>query len=132
MILLCQETYLNIHDHAHRSKEKHKKITEFTTKLACPKPDKREHSPVKVSQKRPISPSNSSAVGKKSKQLKTDEAEIKMIDTQETDKPATQVTNITQPAKNAALQNALGPLISEIHSLKESVDTAHSDYADLK
>ena len=42
------------------------------------------------------------------------------------------VRNWINVAKNVALQNALGPLINEIRSLKESVDTVHTDYADLK
>ena len=36
------------------------------------------------------------------------------------------------PKENAALQNVLGPLITEFKLLTESVDTVHADYADLK
>ena len=36
------------------------------------------------------------------------------------------------PEENAALQNALGPLITEFKLLRESVDRVHADYADLK
>ena len=34
--------------------------------------------------------------------------------------------------ENEALKNALGPLINEFKLLRESVDTVHADYADLK
>ena len=36
------------------------------------------------------------------------------------------------PEENAALQNVLGPLIMEFKLLRESVDTVHADYVDLK
>ena len=39
---------------------------------------------------------------------------------------------IASAAENASLQKALGPLITEFHRLRESVDTMHADYADLK
>ena len=35
-------------------------------------------------------------------------------------------------AENTSLCNVLGPLISKFHRLRESVDTVHADYADLK
>ena len=34
--------------------------------------------------------------------------------------------------EDTSLSNALGPLISEFHHLRESVDTVHADYANLK
>ena len=39
---------------------------------------------------------------------------------------------IASAAENASLQKALGPLITEFHGLRESVDTMHADYTDLK
>ena len=39
---------------------------------------------------------------------------------------------ITMAAENTSLSNALGPLITEFRHLRESVDTVHADYADLK
>ena len=39
---------------------------------------------------------------------------------------------ITMAAENTSLSNALGPSITEFHCLRESVDTVHADYADLK
>ena len=51
--------------------------------------------------------------------------EIKCNDTAEPDP-------ITSVEGNASLQKALGPLITEFHHLRESVDTVHADYANLK
>ena len=50
---------------------------------------------------------------------------IKCNDTAESDP-------IMSVEENASLQKALGPLITEFHHLRESVDTLHTDYADLK
>ena len=45
---------------------------------------------------------------------------------------AAELDSITSAAENASLQKALGPLITEFHHLRESVDTVHADYTDLK
>ena len=50
---------------------------------------------------------------------------IKCNDTAESDP-------ITSVEENASLQKALGPLITEFHHLRESVDTVHADYANPK
>ena len=43
-----------------------------------------------------------------------------------------EIDPITTAAENTSLSNALGSLISEFRHLRESVDTVHADYADLK
>ena len=45
----------------------------------------------------------------------------------------TKITKITESIEgNASLTQALGPLITEFRLLRESVDTVHHNYADLK
>ena len=55
--------------------------------------------------------------------------ESNIPDTPSTAEPCNSMKNIEN---NAALQNALGPLISKFRLLRESVGTIHVDYANLK
>ena len=50
----------------------------------------------------------------------------------ETPLSADQVSSINTTENNKVLQQALGPLVTEFKLLRESVDTVHSDYKDLK
>ena len=56
-----------------------------------------------------------------------------MENTKEMEMPENSKVNETDPitmaAENASLSNTLGPLISEFHRLRESVDAVHADYA---
>ena len=101
---------------------KYKKISEYTTVIAK---DSRTSNP----QKRTIgdiSPSSSLPKVKCSNMENTNEVKVpKNSKVDETDP-------INIAAENTSLSNALGPLISEFHHLRESVDTVHADYADLK
>ena len=54
--------------------------------------------------------------------------EVKMPENSKVDE--TDPINIA--AENTSLSNALGPLISKFCHLRESVDTVHADYTDLK
>ena len=42
------------------------------------------------------------------------------------------LSSITEAEDNSVLKNALGPLITEFRLLRESVETVHHDYTDLK
>ena len=42
------------------------------------------------------------------------------------------LSSIMEAEDNSVLKNALGPLITEFRLLRESVETVHHDYADLK
>ena len=59
-----------------------------------------------------------------------------MENTNEVKVPKNSKVDETDPiniaAENTSFSNALGPLMSEFHCLRESVDTVHADYADLK
>ena len=101
---------------------KYKKITEYTQVIA-----KDSHTP--NSQKRTIgniSPSSSLPKVKC----------INMENTSEVKVPKNSKVDETDPiniaAENTSLSNALGPLICKFHCLRESVDTVHADYADLR
>ena len=81
--------------------------------------------------KRPISPSSSSSSERESKrQTKANNTnDINMP----IDKPSSNdLHSLDRIEGNASLTQALGPLITEFRLLRESVDTVHHDYADLK
>ena len=101
---------------------KYKKITEYTTVIAK---DSRTSNP----QKRTIgeiSPSFSLPKVKRFNMENT--SEVKVAKNSKVD----EMDPINIAAENTYLSNALGPLISKFHHLRESVDTVHADYADLK
>ena len=103
---------------------KYKKITDYTKVI-----QKKSNTP--TTRKRPISnlspPSSSPSV----KQYNMDQKE-KPVSTANECNDAAELDPITSAAENASLQIALGPLITEFHHLRESVDTMHADYTDLK
>ena len=108
---------------------KNKKITDFTIKSILPNSATSQ----RTSQKRPISPSDMQ-ISKNSKNPKMDTSS----DTMNAKLSTKNINNgITKDKpnpleENAALQNVLGPLITEFKLLRESVDTVHTDYVDLK
>ena len=103
--------------------ERNQKITNFTTKINK-KPDK---NPLK----RPISPSSTSSNERDSKrQIKENNLDLP---TMSTDKPSSDnLHSLEGVGENSILKQALGPLITEFRLLRESVNTIHQDYADLK
>ena len=108
---------------------KNKKITDFTIKLIFPNPISSQ----RTSQNIPISPSDTQ-IRKNTKNPKMDTS----LDTMNAELSTKNTNNdITKdkpnpPEENAALQNALGLLITEFKLLRELVDTVHADYVDLK
>ena len=101
---------------------KYKKITEHTTVIA-----KNSHTP--NPRKRAIGETSPSFTLPKVKRFNMENTnETKMPENSKVD----EIDPITTTAENTSLSNALGPLISKFHHLRESVDTVHADYADLK
>ena len=104
------------------------KITNYTKKISKPT------TPVK----RPISPTSSTSSECETKRPNTmDYSGHDKIPTgkpaiSETPSSADQVSSINTAENNKVLQQALGPLVTEFKLLRESVDTVHSDYKDLK
>ena len=114
-------------------KDKNKKITDFTIRIIGSKASKKDQNPTRSALKRPISLNNPSTSEKGSKQLTTDESSIMMGDTTQDNVTTKQIEDPIQSVeKNAILQTAPGPLINEFQLLRESVNTVHTDYADLK
>ena len=101
---------------------KYKKITEYTTVIA-------KNSHTSNPKKRAIGETRPSFSLPKVKRFNMDNTdEVKMPENSKIDE--TDPINIA--AENTSFSNALGPLISKFHHLRESVDTVHTDYADLK
>ena len=101
---------------------KYKKITEYTQVIA-----KDSHTP--NSQKRTIGDISPSSSLPKVKRINMENtSEVKVPKNSKVD----EMDPINIAAENTSLSNALGPLISEFHHLRELVDTVHADYADLK
>ena len=103
--------------------ERNQKITNFTTKI--------NKNPDKNPLKRPISPSSTSSNERDSKrQIKENNLDLH---TMSTDKPSSDnLHSLESVEENSILKQALGPLITEFRLLRESVNTIHQDYADLK
>ena len=81
--------------------------------------------------KRPISPSSSSSSEREPKRQtianNTDDTNMPI------NKPSSNdLHSLDSIEGNASFTQALGPLITEFRLLRESVDTVHHDYADLK
>ena len=103
--------------------DKNQKITNFTTKI--------NKNPAKIPQKRPISPSSTSNNERVSKRQIT-ESNLN-LPTMSTDKSASDNLHSLEGVEdNTILKQALGPLINKFRLLRESVNTVHQDYADLK
>ena len=101
---------------------KYKKITEYTTVIA-------KNSHTSNPRKRAIAETSPSFSLPKVKHFNMENTnETKMPENSKVD----EIDPITTAAENTSLSNALGPLISEFHHLRESVDTVHADYANLK
>ena len=91
-----------------------------------------------TSVKRPISPTSSTTSECESKRLNTmdhsghDKTPTDKITNAETPSPVEQdpLTNIEE--NNKVLHQALGPLVAKFKLLRESVNTVHTDYKDLK
>ena len=103
--------------------ERNQKITNFTTKI--------NKNPDKNPLKRPISPSSTSNDKRDSKrQIKENNLDLP---TMSTDKSSSDnLHSLEGVEENSILKQALGPLITEFRLLRESVNTVHQDYADLK
>ena len=87
--------------------------------------------PDKNPQKRPISPSSMSSYERVSKRQITENN--LNLPTMSTDKSTSDhVHSLEGVEDNMILKQALGPLITEFRLLRESVNTVHQDYADLK
>ena len=103
--------------------ERNQKITNFTTKI--------NRNPDKNPLKRPISPSSTSSNERDSKRH-IKENNLK-LPTMSTNKPSSDnLHSLENVEENSILKQALDPLITEFRLLRESVNTIHQDYADLK
>ena len=101
---------------------KYKKITEYTTVIA-------KNSRTSNPRKRATGETSPSFSLPKVKCFNMENTnETKMPENSKVD----EIDPITTAAENTSLSNVLGPLISEFHHIRESVDTVHVDYADLK
>ena len=107
------------------------KITNFTRRT-------RKNPELTTSVKRPISPTSSTTSERESKRLNTmdnsghDKRPTDEITNAETPTSAEQDPSINIVENNKVLQQALGPLVAEFKLLRESVNTVHTDYKDLK
>ena len=100
-------------------RKKYRKITEFTNKPSSE--SKQERS----SNKCPISPTNNNNTER--------EAKLRCLTTSSKLNMDHDDTNLdSNREENPTLQKALGPLVPEFKLLRESVNTVHNDYADLK
>ena len=106
-------------------KYKNKNITDFTSKTT-PQAElnypKIEATKTKQANKCPISPTIETR--REAKQLCLSMPSKKVMDNSSMDKSTVE--------ENPTLQAALGPLVKEFQLLRESVNTVHSDYTDLK
>ena len=104
---------------------KNKKITDYTKVI-------RKESNSSITRKRSISnlspPTSSPSV----KWYNMDNQKEKPLLTASECNDTAELDPIASAAENASLQKALSPLITEFHHLRESIDTVHADYADLK
>ena len=87
-----------------------------------PNHQKAEAPKTKPANKRPISPTLD--IEREAKQPCLSKSLKKVHDTGKMDKSTNE--------ENPTLQAALGPLVKEFQLLRESVDTVHNDYTDLK
>ena len=106
-------------------KYRNKKITDFTSKTTSQfelNYQKIEAPKTKQANKRPISPTTETE--REAKQLCLSKSSKEVLDNSKMDKPTVE--------ENPTLQAALGPLVKEFQLLRESVNTVHNDYMDLK
>ena len=108
-------------------KHKNRKITDFTSKTTMPAELNNQNiqeTKTKPANKCPISPTGTSEMEREVKQHCLSIPSKKVTESSSMDKPAAE--------KNPTLQAALGPLVKEFQLLRESVNTVHNDYTDLK
>ena len=104
------------------------KITNYTRKISKPT----------TTVKRSISPTSSTSSEQETKRPNTmdysghDKTLTEKPVNSETPFSADQVSSINTAENNKVLQQALGPLVTEFKLLRESVNTVHTDYKDLK
>ena len=104
------------------------KITNYTRRIA------RSTTPVK----RPISPTSSTPYAQETKRPNTmdypdhDKSSTENSANLIIPSPADQDSPINIVENNKTIQQVLGPLVTEFKLLRESVNTVHSDYKDLK
>ena len=106
-------------------KYKNKKITDFTSKTTSQAElnyQKIEATKTKQVNKYPISPTIETE--REAKQLCLSTSSKEVLDNSRMDKPTVE--------ENPTLQAALDPLVKEFQLLRESVNTVHNDYTDLK
>ena len=107
------------------SKYINKKITDFTSRTTSQSESNHQRTEAlttKSANKRPISPTLD--IEREAKQPCLSKPLKKLHDTDKMDKSTTE--------ENPTLQAVLGPLVKEFQLLRESVDTVHNDYTDLK
>ena len=102
-----------------------KKITDYTKVV-------QKESNTSTTRKRSISNLSPPTSSPSIKRYNMDNQKEKPLSTANECNDVAQLDPITSAAENASLQKALGPLITEFCCLRESVDTVHADYADLK
>ena len=104
------------------------KITNYTRRIA------RSTTPVK----RPISPTSTTSYARETKRPNTmdypdhDKSSTENSANLVIPSPADQDSPINIVENNKTIQQVLGPLVTEFKLLRESVNTVHSDYKDLK
>ena len=81
--------------------------------------------------KRPISPSSTIVDETESKRQVTDNS-VNPPTMANDNTSASNLNSLMEAEDNKALKNVLGPLITEFRLLRESVDTVHHNYMDLK
>ena len=107
------------------------KITNFTRRT-------RKNPEPNTSVKQPISPMSLTTSEHESKSLNTmdhsghDKTLTDKITNAETPSPVEQDPSTNIVENNKVLQQALGPLVTKFKLLRESVNTVHTDYKDLK
>ena len=108
-----------------KSKYINKKITDFTSKTTSQlelNHQKTETPKTKQANKHPISPT--AEIEREAKQPCLSNSSKEVHDNSKMDKSTVE--------ENPTLQAALGPLVKEFQLLRESVNTVHNDYMDLK
>ena len=112
--------------------DKNQKITNFTTKISATSSKESEQSAISckrtISKPSPASPAPSVKchIMENTTNNPTHNTETNPVQSKNVGDSNTSIE------ENVSLQKALGPLIAEFHLLRESVDTVHADYADLK
>ena len=110
--------------------DKNQKITDFTTKLQTPTANDIDQASNPC--KRSINNLSPLSLGKGPKKLIMENTMDTQSSSTETSNTQGLLNTTTERETNSSLQTALGPLIIEVRLLRESVNTVHVDYTDLK